>query len=62
LDGEERIAAGFVEHQTREWTHVLLVAMHGTRDEPAHIIQFERREHDLAHPRPSPAQRIQRQH
>ena len=36
--------------------------MHGTRDQPAHIIQFERREHDLVHPRPSPAQRIQRQH
>ena len=36
--------------------------MHGTRDEPAHIIQSERREHDLVHPRPSLAQAVQRQH
>ena len=50
LDREERIAAGLLVHQLRQGPRALRLAMQGVGDEPADIVEPERRQHDLLRP------------
>ena len=49
LNREERIAAGLLVHQLRQRRGALRLAVKRVRDELAHIVQRERRKHDLLH-------------
>ena len=60
LDRKERIAAGLLLHQLRQGPRVLRLAMQRVGDEPADIVEPERRQHDLLHPRSGLADRLQR--
>ncbi len=60
LDREERIAAGLLLHELRQGPRLLRLAMQGIGDEPAHIVEPERRQHDLLDTRAGRADRLQR--
>ena len=60
LDREERISASLLLHQLRQGPRTLRLAMHGIGDELADIVEPERRQHDLLHPRSGFADRLQR--
>ena len=60
LDREERIAAGLLLDQLRQWPRALRLAVQRIGDEPANIIELEGRQHDLLDPRSGFADRLQR--
>ena len=62
LDREERIAAGLLVHQLRQRPRALRLAMQGVGDEPADIVESERRQHDLLDPCAGVADRLERPH
>ncbi len=60
LDREERIAAGLLLHQLRQRQRLLRLAMQGSGEEPADIVEPEGRQHDFLDPRSGSADRLER--